>query len=105
MENEWPKKDPVTNRMICRNCWSGIHYHEIHFRRNAQGKMENYYVQRDKLTGKAEHACDGECDCIHRSEEHYAAIEAKKLKENRKELRKTLKAQLEDPSNPLVIRA
>lgn len=103
--SEWPKKDPVTNRMICKNCWSGIHYHEIHFRRSPNGKMENYYVQRDKLTGKAEHACDGECDCIHRSEEHYAAIEAKKLKDNLKELRKALKAQLEDPSNPLVIRA
>jgi len=101
-EQEWPKLDPITGRMICANCWAGIHYHEIMSRKNHQGKMERYYVQRLTLTGKAEHACDGECDCVHRSEETWAAIEVLQKKNNRRELRKNLKAQLEDPQNPLL---
>ena len=64
--------------------------------------MERYYVKRDKLTPHTTHACDGECDCVHRSEQAYAAIEQQKARENRRELREKLKAQLEDPSNPLL---
>lgn len=66
--------------------------------------MQNYYEQRDKLQKGATHACDGECDCVHLSEETWAAIEQKKVKSSRKEKRSVLRAQLEDPSNPLVIR-
>lgn len=102
MTAEWPKLDPITGRKVCQNCWRGIHYHELRFRRNAQGKMENYYIQRDRLKEKAEHACDGECDCVHRSEETWAAIERQKKRQNRRDLRKNLKDQLEDPDNPLV---
>lgn len=102
--NEFPKLDPITGRKICANCWSGVHYHEMQFRRNHLGKMENYYVKRYRLQGKAEHACNGECDCIHRSEESWAAIEKQKAKVARKERREFLKEQLEDPSNPLVCR-
>lgn len=102
MSNEWPKKDPITGRMICESCFNGTHYHKlIAVRKDSHRKSYSIYKPMPSLKG-AEHACDGECDCIHRSEEHYAAIEAKKLKDNRKELRKTLKAQLEDPSNPLA---
>lgn len=100
--NEWPKFDPVTNRMVCESCWNGTHYHKMFSRRNHQGNMENYWVTCDKLAGKAEHACDGECDCVHRSEETWAAIERQTAKNNRKELRRNLKEQLEDPDNPLV---
>jgi len=97
---EYPKLDPITGRMICASCWAGIHYHEIMSRKNHQGKMERYYVQRPTLTGKAEHACDGECDCVHRSEETWAAIEVLQKKNNRRELRRSLKAQLE--TSPLA---
>ena len=83
--SEWPQLDPITGRMICRNCFNGIHYHELLRRKNQHGVMETYYERRDKLTPHATHACDGECDCIHRSEENWAAIE-----------------QLEDPQNPLL---
>lgn len=98
---EWPKLDPLTNRMICENCWRGIHYREIMFRRDHNGKMISYWEVREKLTKKSEHACMGECDCIHRSEEHFAAIEAKRTRDNRKEARRLEKEQLEDPDNPL----
>ena len=101
-DQEWPRLDPITGRRICANCFNGIHYHELHSRKNFEGKMENYWVACDKLSGKAEHACDGECDCVHRSEENWAAIEQQKAKQNRRELRQRLKEQLEDPNNPLL---
>ena len=82
-EQEWPQLDPITGRMICRSCWNLVHH-----RRTQQGQLV--------------HACDGECDCVHRSEENWAAIEQRKAKQNRRELRQNLKAQLEDPSNPLI---
>jgi hypothetical protein len=102
MTQEWPKLDPITQRRICSNCWAGIHYHEWRSRKGFTGKMEHYYVQATALKGKAEHACDGECDCVHRSEETWAAIEQAQKKSNRRDLRNRLKAQLEDPSNPLL---
>lgn len=102
MNPEWPKLDPITGRKICASCFNGIHYHELHSRKNYQGKMENYWVACERLTGKAEHACDGECDCVHRSEENFAAIERQKARQNTLEKRSLLREQLEDPSNPLV---
>ena len=102
MTSEWPQLDPITGRKICQSCWHGVHYHEMMRRKNFKGVMETYYERRDKLTPHATHACDGECDCVHRSEQAYAAIEQGKARENRRELRKNLKAQLEDPSNPLL---
>ena len=101
-DQEWPQLDPITGRKICRNCWMGIHYHELMRRKNHLGKMETYFMRRDKLGSGVDHACDGECDCVHRSEENWAAIEQQKAKQNRQELRKNLKAQLEDPTNPLL---
>ena len=101
-EQEWPKLDPITGRKICQSCWYGIHYHEMMRRKNFKGVMETYYERRDRLTPKTDHACDGECDCVHRSEENWAAIEQQKAKQNRRELRQRLKEQLEDPSNPLL---
>ncbi len=99
--SEWPKLDPVTKRVICMNCWNGIHYHEWHSRKNSSGKMEGYYVQVPALKGKAEHACSElGCDCIHRSEETWAAIERQTAKNNRIELRKNLQKQLE--TSPLI---
>ena len=94
--NEWPKLDPITGRKICQSCWEGIHYHELRFRKNFQGKMENYWVKCERLQGKAEHACDGECDCVHRSEETWTAIEKAKVKSNRIALRKNLQEHLEN---------
>ena len=82
-DQEWPKLDPITGRMICRSCWNLIHH-----RKTQQGQLV--------------HACDGECDCVHRSEQAYAAIEQGKARENRRELRKRLKEQLEAPNNPLL---
>lgn len=101
-EQEWPKLDPITGRMICRWCWVGIHYHELMFRKDQHGKTERYYEKREKLGGKSEHACDGECDCVHRSEENWAAIERQKQRQNRRELKETLQEQLKDPENPLL---
>lgn len=101
-DQEWPKLDPITGRKICQACWHGIHYHEMMRRKGFSGKMETYYERRDRLTPHATHACDGECDCVHRSEENWAAIEQQKAKQSRRELRQRLKEQLEDPSNPLL---
>ena len=98
--SEWPKVDPITGRKICEACWSGIHYRKMHSRKNYHGKMENYYVKVDKLGPGVEHGCDGECDCVHRSEETWAAIERNKVKNDRKELRRSLQEQLE--SSPLA---
>ena len=81
--DSWPKLDPITGRKICRACWNNVH-----------NKHDAY--------GRIVHACDGECDCVHRSEETWAAIERQKQKQNRSELRKNLKEQLEDPDNPLL---
>ncbi len=100
--SEWPKLDPITGRKVCISCWNGIHYHEMFSRRNHLGKMENYFLRRDKLAAGVDHACIGECDCIHRSEETWAAIERTTKKSNRRELLKRIKAQLEDPANPLL---
>lgn len=99
MTSEWPQRDPITGRMICENCFRGIHYHEMRFRRNSQGKMENYYVACERLGGKAEHACTGECDCIHRSEETWAALEKTNQRNAKKAKCKAEKEALE--SSPL----
>ena len=100
MENDWPKLDPITGRMICEQCFKGIHYRKMHSRKNYEGKMENYYVVMDKLGPGIEHGCDGECDCVHLSEETWAAIEQAKVKSNRRDLRKNLQEQLE--TSPLA---
>ncbi len=81
MTLEWPKLDPITQRMICENCWNHVHR------------------TRDTF-GRTRHACIGECDCVHRSEETWAAIEQAKVKSNRRELRKNLQEHLE--SSPLA---
>ena len=81
--SDWPKLDPITGRMICRSCWNHIH-------------------QKRNIFGQLVEACDGECDCVHRSEETWAAIERQNQKNNRRELRQNLKEQLEDPENPLL---
>ena len=83
MQNDWPKLDPITGRMICRSCWNHIHH-----KRNLYGQLVE--------------ACDGECDCVHRSKETGAAIERQKQRQNRRELKKTLQEQLKDPDNPLL---
>lgn len=82
--SEWPKLDPITNRRICQSCWYAIHRFK-----NIQGVLVD--------------ACDGECDCVHRSEETWAAIERQKNRQNRKAKKKALREQLEDPTNPLMI--
>ena len=90
--SDWPKKDPITGRMICESCFNGTHYHKlIAVRKDPRtGKSYSVYKPMPSIAG-AEHACNGECDCIHLSEEQYGAIEQKKAREAKKaakELRK-----------------
>lgn len=74
---DWPRLDPITGRMICENCWNHVH------------------TVRDAF-GRTRHSCMGECDCVHRSEETWAAIEKAKVKSNRIALRKNLQEHLEN---------
>lgn len=71
--SQWPQLDPITQRNICESCWNGIHR-----RKNNSGVLVD--------------ACDGECDCVHRSEENWAAIEKQKKAEAAKERKKNRKA-------------
>lgn len=80
--NGWPRLDPLTNRTICESCWNNKHR-----RKNKAGVLVD--------------ACDGECDCVHRSEETWAAIERQKNLSNRKAKKKLLKELLESEQNPL----
>ena len=83
-EKEWPKRDPVTNRLICRNCWSGIHRHVMVGVDKTTGRTR--YKQSD--SPRAEDACDGPCDCVHRSETVYAAEERNRESRARRERKK-----------------
>ena len=75
--SDWPRLDPITQRELCETCWNHVHH-------------------RDDEEVKHE------CDCICRSEKTYAAIERKTASRNRREKKKLLRAQVEDPTNPLV---
>lgn len=71
--SHWPQLDPMTHRKICESCWNNKHR-----RKNKAGVLVD--------------ACDGECDCIHRSEETWAAIERQKKTDAAKERKKNRKA-------------
>lgn len=97
--SDWPKKDPITGRMICESCFNGTHYHKlIAVRKDFHGKSYSVYRPMPSIAG-AEHACNGECDCIHLSEEHWAALKRKTSRDNRKARKDLMSSELE--SSPL----
>jgi hypothetical protein len=71
----WPKRDPITNRDICHACWNLFH---------DDCKPAKY-----------------ECDCVHLSEANFANEERTRSLAARQEKRAMLREQAADENNPL----
>ena len=82
-DSEWPQRDPITGRMICRMCWYGIHYaRDIH--------------------GHLISACDDmACDCVHSSDDQARYEERVRQRKARGFRRQLERMALEAPDNPL----
>jgi hypothetical protein len=96
----WPQKDPITGQHLCHTCWNHDHEHCGQMF-DLLGNFKCQHWQGWDGFGTYVKTCDcvGECGCVHLSENIEG--ETKRLRGVRKETRKVLREQRDDPGNPL----
>jgi hypothetical protein len=97
---QWPQREPITGREVCRDCWNGNHA-KCGLLYNEFGDLRCDHFERRRVTLHAKCDCKFECDCVHLSEATYADEERARSLEARRARRALEEAQLKDQANPL----
>ena len=86
-EEVWPREDPITKRMICQDCWNGLHQ-----------VKEKFNHATGKFTGRT---CVAYCRCACREQDAQAIADEANKRANRRAYKQGLRDALKD--SPLVL--